>query len=227
MGTAARMQQLLATGQLRHASAVPGHQASATWSLAELSGRVVELSGHGATAVLTVAVGLVLEAQQKQEPVAWITPLATTVFPPDVAQSGVDLTALLFVRVEAAEAMLRAADHLLRSGAFGLVILDLPARIDVPPSAQVRLAGLAKKHQAVLVYLASSNWASSNWASRDRASGRGGMVAASSLVSLRATCHRRRVDVGRFECVLDVSKDKRRGQEWRHVQVFHGAVGLR
>ncbi len=212
MGTAARMQQLLATGQLRNASAVPGHRASATWSLAELSGRVIELSGQGATALLTITVGLVLEAQQKQEPVAWITPPATTVFPPDVAQQGIDLTALVFVRVDTAAAMLRAADHLLRSGAFGLVILDLPARIDVPLSAQVRLAGLTKKHEAVLMYLAS---------------GEAGMVAASSLVSLRATCHRRRVDAGRFECALDVSKDKRRGQEWRHVQVFHGAVGLR
>jgi recombination protein RecA len=212
MGTAARMQHLLATGQVRRASAVPRHQAPATWSLVELSGRVVELSGRGATALLTVAVGLVLEAQHKQEPVAWITHPAATVFPPDVARNGIDLGALLFVRVEAAEAMLRAVDHLLRSGAFGLVILDLPARVDVPLSAQVRLAGLAKKHEAALVYLVA---------------GESGMVAASSLVSLRATCHRRRVDAGRFECALHVSKDKRRGQGWSHVQVFHGAVGLR
>jgi len=214
MGTAARVQHLLATGQVRRASAVPSHQTPVTWSLAELSGRVVELSGQGATAVLTVAVGLVLEAQHRQEPVAWISDPAATVFPPDVAQHGVDLAALVFVRVESAAAMLRAADHLLRSGAFGLVVLDLPARIDVALSAQVRLAGLTKKHEAVLVYLAS---------------GEGGMTAGatSSLVSLRASCHRRRVDAGRFECTLHVTKDKRRGQEWRHLQVFHGAVGLR
>lgn len=216
------MQHLLATGQVRRASAVPRHQAPAIWSLAELSGRVVELSGRGATALLTVAVGLVLEAQQKQEPVAWISHPAATVFPPDVAQHGVDLAALVFVRVEAAAAMLRAVDHLLRSGAFGLVILDLPARVDVPLSVQVRLSGLAKKHEAVLVYLASSNGASGNGAPDE-----GGMAATSSLVSLRATCHRRRVDAGRFECALQVNKDKRRGHEWRHVQVFHGAVGLR
>ena len=222
MGTAARMQHLLATGQVRRASAVPHRQAPATWSLAELSGRVVELSGRGATALLTVAVGLVLEAQHKQEPVAWITHPAATVFPPDVAQNGVDLGALLFVRVAAAEAMLRAADHLLRSGAFGLVILDLPARIDVPLSAQVRLAGLAKKHEAVLVYLVSGSGVSGSGVS-----GKNGMAATSSLVSLRATCHRRRVDAGRFECALHITKDKRRGQEWSHVQVFHGAVGLR
>jgi recombination protein RecA len=221
------MQHLLATGQVRRASAVPRHQAPATWSLAELSGRVVELSGRGATALLTVAVGLVLEAQHKQEPVAWITHPAATVFPPDVTQNGIDLSALLFVRVEAAEAMLRAVDHLLRSGAFGLVILDLPAQVDVPLSAQVRLAGLVKKHAAALVYLVSSNGVSSNGVSSNGVSGKSGMVAASSLVSLRATCHRRRVDAGRFECALHVSKDKRRGQEWSHVQVFHGAVGLR
>jgi recombination protein RecA len=206
MGTAARIRQLLTTGHVRRASAVPDHQAPAAWSLAQLAGRVIELSGRGATAVLTVAVDLILEAQQKQEPVAWITSPDTTVFPPDVARHGIDLTALLFVRVETATSMLRSADHLLRSGAFGLVILDLPARIDVPLAAQVRLAGLTKRHEAVLVYLGSAD---------------------SSLVSLRATCHRQRVAAGRFECRLHVTKDKRRGQEWHHVQACHGAVGLR
>ncbi len=220
MGTAARMQQLLTSGQVLRGNAVPDHRASATWSLADLSGRVVELSGQGATAVLTVAVGLVLKAQQQQEPVAWITLPAATVFPPDVARHGVDLGALLFVRVETAAAMLRAADHLLRSGAFGLVVLDLPAPIDVPLPAQVRLAGLVKRHEAVLVYLAASG----SGASR---SGESGMAAVSSLVSLRATCHRQRVEAGRFECTLHVTKDKRRGQEWHHAQVFDGAVGLR
>lgn len=212
MGTAAKMQHLLSTGQVRRASGVPDRLAPAAWSLAELSGRVIELSGggQGATAVLTVAVGLVLEAQQQQEPVAWIGPPATSVFPPDLTQRGIDLGALLFVRVETATAMLRAADHLLRSGAFGLVILDLPSRIDVPLPAQVRLLGLAKRHEAVLVYL-----------------GLGSGSTDSSLVSLRATCHRRRVAAGRFECTLHITKDKRRGHEWHHQQVFHGAVGLR
>ena len=207
MGTAARIQDLLSTGQVRRASAAPD-RLPATWSLSELSGRVIELSGggRGATAVLTAAVDLVLKAQQKQEPVAWITPPDTTVFPPDVAQHGIDLDALLFVRVETATAMLRAADHLLRSGAFGLVILDLPARIDVPLPAQVRLAGLAKRHEAVLVYLGSAD---------------------SSLVSLRAASHRQRLAAGRFECQLHITKDKRWGQEWHHAKACHGAVGLR
>ena len=219
MGTAAQLQHLLVSGQLRRSSALPSHglpgdRAPATWGLPELAGRVVELTGAGgATALLTVAVELVLEAQQAGEPVAWVTHPAATVFPPDVAGNGVDLDALVFVRVCAADAMLRAADHLLRSGAFGLTVLDLPARIDVPLPVQVRLSGLAKKHGATLVFLFPVF--------------PGGAAPGNSLASLRAASERRRVGVGRFESVLHVSKDKRRGRGWSHVQRCDGAVGLR
>src|SRR3954466_5327853 len=69
------------------------------WSLETLSGRLVELSARGATATLTIAIELVLEAQLAAEPAAWVTLSNATFFPPDVADSGVDLAALVVVRV--------------------------------------------------------------------------------------------------------------------------------
>ena len=96
----------------------------AEWGLAALRGRLVELSARGATATLTAAIGIVLEAQTASEPVAWVTTHGSF-YPPDVADSGVDLAALVVVRVpgsrDAAVIAARSAERLLRSGAFGLV----------------------------------------------------------------------------------------------------------
>lgn len=97
----------------------------ATWSLATMRGRLVELSARGATATLTMAMELVVEAQTQHEPVAWLTLSTGTFYPPDVAECGVDLAALVVVRAPDATAAARAAERILRSGAFGLVILDL------------------------------------------------------------------------------------------------------
>src|SRR5258705_11308948 len=64
------------------------------WGLDALRGRLVELSARGATATLTAAIELVIEAQQAAEPVAWVTLGNATLYPPDAAASGVDLAAL-------------------------------------------------------------------------------------------------------------------------------------
>src|SRR5262245_63854142 len=91
----------------------------------QLGGRLVELSAQGAVATLTCAVGLVLEAQVQAEPVAWIAIAGTSFYPPDLADSGVDLAALVVVRAPKLLSGVRAAERLLRSGAFGLVVLGL------------------------------------------------------------------------------------------------------
>jgi recombination protein RecA len=126
------------------------------WDLASLTGRLVELSGLANAARLTAAFGLVVEAQRRTEPAAWITLRASFFFPPDAAAGGVDLRALPVVRVADARAAGRAADHLVRSGSFGLVVLDLGAcdrRDSVPIPSLTRIQGLANKHDTVVVLL--------------------------------------------------------------------------
>ena len=58
------------------------------WSVAEIMERLVEISGAEARAALTVAVGLVLEAQRQGEPVAWVAPTESSFYPPDAAEGG-------------------------------------------------------------------------------------------------------------------------------------------
>jgi recombination protein RecA len=108
------------------------------WSLDALAGRFVELSTAEATPVLTISMGLVLQAQERSEPAIWIAAGSSTFYPPDAADSGVDLEALPVVRVPGVLAGVRAADILLRSGGATLVVLDLIGAADPVPGAADR-----------------------------------------------------------------------------------------
>ncbi|MCR9247202.1 MAG: recombinase A [bacterium] len=172
---------------------------------AELQGRLVELAGGGA-GQLSLAAEWLLQAQQEREPVAWVHAAAAPPYPPDLAARSIDLAALAMVRVENDRAMLRAADQLLRSGAFGLVVLDYLQRPIAPLAAQVRLAGLCRQHDCTLLCL--------------------GPEPAFPMASLRASVEReRRPD--RFVCTVKIDKDKRRGREWQFERRFDGPVGMR
>jgi recombination protein RecA len=186
-----------------------------TFSLQALAGRFVELSGAGASAVLTVAMQLVWEAQHHGENVAWVGVGGSTFFAPDAARAGIDLAALPVVMAPDVLAAGRAVSHLLRSGAFGLVVLDLAGltvgrEIDLPMPLQSRLTGLAQKHGSVLVALTSKD--------ADQAS-------LGSLVSLHASVRRDGEAAGVVH--VDVTKDKRHGPGWSQRATFHGPAGFR
>lgn len=181
------------------------------WNRAELAGRVAELCGGAASASYTFAVSLVLDSQQQGEPVAWITARESAFYPPDVAANGVDLAALVVVRTPGVEHVPRAADQLGRSGAFGLLILDLGADPRVPTPLLSRLLGLAQKHDVAIVCLTEK---SSDHPSLD------------SLVSLRADVFRTRQSPGRFACTLRIAKDKRHAPGWGETLLCRGPAGV-
>jgi recombination protein RecA len=187
-----------------------GAEAPERWSLAAIRGRLVELSARGASGTLTAAVELVAEAQGQSEPVAWLTLGTGTFYPPDVADSGVDLEALVVVRAPDATAIARAAERLLRSGAFGLVVLDLGDRLDLSMQIQGRLVTLAQTHDAAIVCLTEKA---------------GDTSSLGSLVSLRAEALRVR-EHGEFAVTLRALKDKRRGPGWAHTIKRRGPAGL-
>lgn len=182
------------------------------WSRAELAGRLCELSAGQDGALLSAAMGLVVDAQRDGETTAWVTATRAVFFPPDAAACGVDLEALVVVQAKDAAAAGRAADVLLRSGAFGLVVLDLGTSAAMPTPLQGRLVQLAIKHDAAVVCLTDRK--------PDEAS-------LGSLVSLRGQSVRRRSRDGRrFLCGIDTLKDKRRGPGWTWQEVRHGPEGL-
>jgi len=175
-----------------------------------MAGRLVEISSSTAPAALTLTFELVREAQQRGEPVGWVTLADSFFYPPDAAQGGTDLAALVVVRLTHAESIARAGEKLLRSGAFGMVVLDL-GTADIPMPLQTRLTGLAHRYHTALICLTEKARAA---------------FSLGSLVSLRAHAEKKRVEDNRFACALQVLKDKRRGPTWNHEELYAGPAGL-
>ena len=187
----------------------PGRQHDRSLTFANLVGRIVELSSHANSAVLTAAVSLVLDTQRDGSPVAWVAHPNRLFFPPDLVTSGVDLASLAVVRVPNHALATRSADRLLRSGAFGLVVIDYGnwlQQLSLP--AQSRLASLAQKHQSIVACLTEKQ---------------PGNDSLGSLVSLRAQVRR----IGSQQLELSALKDKRHGPGWSTREVCNGPAGLR
>lgn len=192
--------------------ALRGADAPERWSLAALRGRLVEISARGAAATLTAAIEVVAEAQTQGEPVAWLTLTQSSFYPPDAAESGIDLAALVIVRAADATTLARAAERLLRSGAFGLLVLDLGAQAELSMQIQGRLVTLAQTHDAAIVCVTEKP--------NDAAS-------LGSLVSLRAEALRStRIEHGELTVTLRAVKDKRRGPGWTHALKRRGPAGM-
>jgi recombination protein RecA len=190
---------------LRSGIVQPSH-----WTLAEVVGRLVEISSSTASAALTITFGLVREAQERGEPVGWVTSEKSFFYPPDAARCGADLAALVVVRLAERQSIARAGEKLLRSGGFGVVVLDLGAA-DIPMPLQTRLTGLAHRHHTALVCLTEKA---------------GAAFSLGSLVSLRAHAEKKRTSDNRFACALRVLKDKRRGPTWNYEELYAGPAGL-
>jgi recA bacterial DNA recombination protein len=134
--------------------------------LAELiaPGRLVELCG---AAQMSTAVTILAHAQREGETAAWIQPARGSLYPPDLAAAGVDVEALVVIHVPDTGAMsgasgqCRAAELLLRSGGFGLLVIDfasagqnqIPAEPTGSTAWQGRLLGLARQHEARVLLL--------------------------------------------------------------------------
>ncbi len=186
------------------------------WRLDALAGRIIELSAQGG-ALLTPALLLVREAQTAGEPVAWVAAAGQGLFfPPDAVDCGVDLAALVVVRVPdgpaSGPAAGRAAERLTRCGAFGLIVLDLGAGAALSDPLQGRLLQQVQQHDTALLCLTDKP---------------AHAPSLGSLVSLRGEVTRIREADGRFACTLHMLKDKRGGGGWEHREVCHGTPGLR
>lgn len=186
----------------------------ARWDWARLAGRLVEVSALGAAASLTATIAIALDAQLAGDPVAWVCLPGSSFFPPDLADAGLDLDALVVVRAPSPEAAGRAADRLLRCGGFGLVVLDLcdaGAAAMLPQPLQGRLVGLAQRHDAALICVTGKPAEAASLG---------------SMVSLRAEALRRRHGDGAHEVVVRAVKDKQRGPGWEHAEPARGPAGM-
>lgn len=183
------------------------------WSLQTLAGRLVEVTQRGAGTGMTWAAELLWQAQQQGEPTAWLCTGSRLPFAPDLIRYGLDLEACAVVRTADAQQAAVAADKLLRSGAFGLVVLDLGEQADIPTALLGRLTKLAQTHSATVLLLTESEAAS---------------AALGSLVSLRLLAER---DVeertGESRLRLTAIKDKRQGPGWSGNLTVQHPLGVR
>jgi recombination protein RecA len=185
-------------------------RSNSPWRLDQVAGRFIEISSTAASAALTLTFSLIGEAQERGELVGWVTSTKDFFYPPDAVRNGIDLAALVVIRLTDRHSIARAGEKLLRSGGFGLIVLDLGAA-DIAMPLQTRLTGLAHRHRAALVCLTKKNRAA---------------FSLGSLVSLRVHAQKKRVAQNRFACALRVLKDKQHGPTWNHEVLYNGPAGL-
>ncbi len=185
------------------------HEPEPRWDLPTLEGRLVELGGRGALTLAAALVREVQKAREPVAwvdsdgrtkgkprfgaPPRWLAELVRPgswqpqtwerlrgqVHPPDLATWGIDLAGLVFIRLSDRWARLDAVETLLRSGAFGLIVVELGRQRGLGLAIQSRLAGLAAKHATAVLCL------------RDDAGGRSSL---GPLLSLRACAERGEVN---------------------------------
>jgi recombination protein RecA len=189
-----------------------GTDSAEIWQLTTFAGRFGELSGAKSGASLTLVFRLVLDAQKQGEPVAWITPRQSIFFPPDAAEAGIDLASMAVIRTPDTLGTARIAEHLLRSGGLGLIVMDLGTQTYMPLHAQSRLAAQARRHATALVCLTEK---------------RHHQASLGSLVSLRIHTTKKKQKRGQALCEARVLKDKIQGPGRVHREIFYEPDGLR
>ncbi|MEX1362752.1 MAG: recombinase A [Nannocystaceae bacterium] len=181
-------------------------------------GRLIELSSpqHGPGARTSTAASLLRHAQREGETTAWIQPSGGPLYPPDLHESGVDLESLVVVHVPAEQGTLglaKAAELLLRSGAFGMVVLDLGAAKSRGSTAwQGRLLGLARQHESRVLLLTDKPSVADSLG---------------PLIGLRVEPRREREADGRFTVEHHVLKNKSGAPVTLARARFLGPAGLR
>jgi len=204
---------LITTG--RELEARQLHLTSGKLDLSGVRGQLVEVRSVGSPAGLSAVCVLIKEAQAEREPIAWIMTHDSIFYPPDLIEQGIDVGAMVVIKVHGARLGARAADHLLRSGAFGLIVIDLGEDTNIPGPSQNRLMQWAHKHQTAVVCLTRFEDAENDEDHRSL----GTMVALSVEV-------RKEAGESGFVCTARALRNKR-GGAWRSERRHCGPVGMR
>ena len=180
-----------------------------SWSFPNLIGILAEISQETPSGALSFVAEIIAEAQRQNEPVAWVAGEESVFFPPDLIQRGVDLSSLAVIRAGGKAESLTVGEWLLRSGAFGLVILDCEGSWSVEDSALGRIQRLADRNQCAVVFLTRKRRTDPSLGSR---------------VALRGCV--RRSGYGPFMVDIHTVKDKRSNSGSRQRRQYNGPAGL-
>lgn len=195
---------------LLQAAKLPSLSGLPTFGFQRVAGRLVEISGAGQ---LTLSTSLLAEAQQEGELCGWVSTTLHTVFPPDLEANGVDLSALYFFWIDRPAEAAKTVEYLLRSDAFGLLVLDMSKHPAIPDGTSGRLMRLASKVRCAVVALS---------ALQEKPQSIFG-----SLTSLRINTGLQALPGGDFEVTLVAERDRSAAPQWRRRFTYHAPTGLR
>ena len=182
------------------------------FSYANLVGRISEFKASRNAPVLSFLSLLIREAQEKGEPVVWVEAADSIFYPPDFAANGIDLAALPVVWAPDVRRSVRAAEHLLRSNSFGLLVIDLPPHAIIEQGRLGALARMADLNEAAVVLVSQQEDGTS--------------FTLGSIVSLRFMGFRTNQDDSDYMCVIHAEKDKQDVPGWSYTEVFHAPDGM-
>ncbi len=127
-----------------------------SFSFSTLSGRLTEFVITPPSGVYTALATLIYEAQCNGEPCVWIAGFpdpAPIFYPPDFAANGIDVSALAVIRTSDSRMLFRAIEHLLKSNGFGLIIMDLSEKIEIPQGKVGTFARLASRNGSAVCFV--------------------------------------------------------------------------
>jgi hypothetical protein len=180
-----------------------------SWQFDNLVGILAEVSEEVPSGAVSFAAEIIAEAQAQNEPVAWVTGTESVFFPPDLQSRGVNLSAVAVIRVNGETDSLMAAEWLVRSGAMGLVIVDLDAHGNVTDASLGRLLKLAERNLCAVLFLTRK---------------RGQAPSLGSRISLRGCITRS--GNGPFAIDIRTTRDKRTNSSSRQSRQYHGPLGM-
>jgi hypothetical protein len=180
-----------------------------SWQLENLIGILAEVSEETACGAVSFVTEIVLEAQARNEPVAWVAGISSIWYPPDLSDRGVDLSAVAVIRAGGEEESLTASEWLVRSGALGLVIVDADAGWKPSDASLGRIQKLAERNQCAVVFLTRKRPHEPSLGSR---------------ISLRGCISRTGTEA--FHIAITTVKDKRSNSSSRQSRHYHGPSGM-
>jgi recombination protein RecA len=181
--------------------------------ISTFAGRLTEWTSAVPYIYLTPLCSVIRTAQISREPTVWISCCNYTFFPPDAANHGISLENLPLIKIRTVKHAVRASEHLLRSGAFGLIIIDLPVHIFIEQGKLGKLARLADLHNTAVIISTKQEGKYS--------------TTLGSMISLRLEIGRQYLGANKFRYTIHATKDKQRTPGWKYSEVYYGPAGLR
>ncbi len=179
------------------------------WRFENLVGILAEISQESACGAVSFVTEIILEAQGQNEPVAWVAGVSTTWYPPDLAQRGVDLGAVAVIRAGGEYESLTATEWLVRSGALGLVIVDVEGEWKATDASLGRIQKLADRSRCAVVFITRKRSQEPSLGSR---------------ISLRGCIGRSGSEP--FHIVINTVKNKKSNSSSRQGRQYHGPSGM-